>query len=289
MGYRIKYALLYTCSLLPWFVMYRISDLLTWLVFRVFPYRKDVVLGNLKIAFPEKTDREREKIAFQFYRLLMDTIVETIKLVSLSKEGVKKRFSGDAGFINDVMDQYNNLQVMALHNFNWEIVNLNISMQMRHPFIGVYMPIQNPFFERLMRGIRTRYGTELIRATEFKGEFPKYTGKPHILALVADQSPGKPDESLWFPFFGKLTPFVAGPERGARIFKKSIIFGHFFPVKRGHYSFTFKVITGDASQLPEGELTRQYVEYVEECIRMHPENYLWSHRRWKHAKDLPVS
>lgn len=281
---RIVYGILWTVSLLPWFVWYRISDFLTFLAFYVLKYRKKVVLENLEIAFPEKTKAEHNKIAFKFYRLLCDTLVETIKLITLSQKGVMKRFTGDARLINEVMAKGNNLQLLAMHNFNWEIVNQNVSMQLTYPFVGVYMPVANPFLDKLMKGIRSRYGTLLIRATHFKEDYLTYKGTHHILALVADQSPGDPTKAYWVPFFGKLTPFVTGPEKGARLNATSVVFAHFFPSKRGHYSFTCKLITEDASTLPEGELMRLYVEYLEECIRLTPENYLWSHRRWKHAK-----
>lgn len=282
--HRIVYSILWTISWLPWFVWYRISDLLTILAFYVIRYRKQVVLNNLAIAFPEKTQAERNKIAFKFYRLLMDTLVETIKLITLSKEGVMKKFTGNADPINGWMPKDRNLQILAMHNFNWEIVNLNISMQMKYPFVGVYMPISNTFFENLLRTIRVRYGTRLIRATKFREEFPAYQDVHHILALVADQSPGDVNKASWHSFFGKNTPFVTGPEKGARLNATAIVFGHFYPTRRGHYTFTSKLITDDASKLPEGELTRLYVQYVEESIRIAPENYLWSHRRWKYAK-----
>lgn len=281
---RLLYALLWSLSLLPWFVLYRISDLLTLIGFYGVKYRKKVVLDNLAIAFPEKTQAERNRIAWKFYRLLMDTLVESIKLITLSKEATQKKFTGDASVINEVMSKGRNLQVMAMHNFNWELVNHNISMQLTYPFIGVYMPIANPFFENLMRKIRTRYGTKLIRATKFREEFPAYKNIHHILALVADQSPGDPNKAFWYPFFGKLTPFVTGPERGARMNGTAVLFGHFYPVRRGHYTFDWKIVTENAAELPEGELTRMYVEFVEASIRKSPENYLWSHRRWKHAK-----
>jgi Kdo2-lipid IVA lauroyltransferase/acyltransferase len=282
--YYLGYVPLYILSLLPWFVMYRISDFLTFLVYNVFGYRKSVVLANLAIAFPEKTQEERNKIAKDFYLLLMDTIVETIKLISMSKEGVMKKFTGDASIINEVMARGRNVTILAMHNFNWELTNLNIVIQLKYPFIGIYMPLTNKFFERLLADMRTRYGTIIIPAPKFTTEFVKYANMHHIIALVADQNPGNPDNATWVPFFGKLTPFVKGPEKGARLNSNAVLFAHFYPVRRGHYSFDCKIATYNAAELPEEELTRMYVAYVEECVRKHPANYLWSHRRWKYSK-----
>ena len=282
--YYLVYIPLYLLSLLPWFFMYRLSDFLTFLVWRVFPYRKDVVLSNLAIAFPEKTEEERLKIAKDFYRLFCDTLVESIKLLSLSTKGVMKKFTGDATPINDIMASGKSLQIMAMHNFNWEIVNHNVAMQLKYPFIGVYGPLSNKIFERMFRDIRSRYGTILIPAPQFRNDFRQWMDKQYILALVADQNPPRKDVGYWFPFFSKETPFIKGPETGAKLQDTAVVFGHFFPLKRGHYSFTWKLVTEDPRSLPDGELTRLFKDYCEDCIRKYPANYLWTHRRWKHSR-----
>lgn len=280
--YYIVYGFLYLFSLLPLFVLYRLSDLLVIIVYHIIKYRRDVVLSNLAIAFPEKSDKERRKIARDFYRLFTDTMVETIKLISMSKKSLQKKFTGDASILNEVLDKGKNLQVHAMHNFNWEIVNLNVVLQLRHPFLVVYMPIKNRIFEKITSDIRSRYGTILLPAPKFKNHFLQYSKKPHIIALVADQNPGTPSNAYWLPFFGRMTPFVTGPEKGARLNNTAVVFGNFYPIKRGHYGYDVKLITMNAAELPEGELTRRFVSYVEECIRKYPSNYLWSHRRWKH-------
>jgi KDO2-lipid IV(A) lauroyltransferase len=280
--YYIVYGILYLVSLLPWFILYGLSDLLVIFIYHVIKYRRDVVLSNLAIAFPEKTENERKKIARDFYRLFTDTMVETIKLISLSKKDLQKKFTGDASPLNDVLDKGKNLQIHAMHNFNWEIANLNVVLQLKFPFLVVYMPIKNQIVEKITSDIRKRYGTILIAAPKFKSMFHQYSHQPHILTLVADQNPGTPKNAFWLPFFGKMTPFVTGPEKGARINNTAVAFGNFYPIRRGHYGYEVKIATLNAAELPEGELTRQFVSYVEDCIRKHPENYLWSHRRWKH-------
>ena len=280
--YYIVYGLLYLVSLLPWFILYGLSDVLVILVYHIIKYRRDVVLSNLAIAFPEKTEKERRKIARDFYRLFTDTMVETIKLISISKKNLQKKFSGDANIINEVLDKGKNLQAHAMHNFNWEIVNLNVVLQLKYPFLAVYMPVKNKIFEKITSDIRTRYGTIFLPAPQFKNHFLQYSKMPHILALVADQSPGSPSNAYWLSFFGKMTPFVTGPEKGARLNNTAVAFVNFYPLRRGLYAYDVKLITMNAAELPEGELTRQYVSFLEECIRKYPANYLWSHRRWKH-------
>jgi KDO2-lipid IV(A) lauroyltransferase len=278
----LLYALLYLFSLLPLWVMYLISDFLSGFVYYVIGYRRKVVEDNLSIAFPEKSEKERSQIAKRFYRNFTDTILESIKLISSGQKLIDRMFVVDPQAFSVFEGTEKNIQIHAMHNFNWEIINLGVSKQMKLPFLGVYQPIINPFFEALFRKIRTRNGTLLIPANDFKNNFIPHQGKQYVLALVADQNPGNPARAWWIDFFGKPAPFVTGPEKAARMRDTVVVFAHFFRLKRGVYTFTTQKITDEPASMPEGELTNKYLDYIEQKIREQPDNYLWSHRRWKH-------
>jgi KDO2-lipid IV(A) lauroyltransferase len=278
----VLYALLYLFSLIPLRVMYMISDLLSALVYHLIGYRKKVVQDNLAIAFPEKSVQERRIIAKRFYRNFTDTILESIKLISSGQDLIDRMFVADPEVFQVFEGTNKNIQIHAMHNFNWEIVNLGVSKQMKLPFLAVYQPIINPFFEALFRKIRTRNGTVLLPANDFKHNFIPHQNQQYVLALVADQNPGNPARAWWVNFFGKQAPFVTGPEKAARQRDTVVVFGHFFRLRRGVYTFTTKKITDDPAAMAPGELTIRYLDYLEEKIREQPDNYLWSHRRWKH-------
>jgi Kdo2-lipid IVA lauroyltransferase/acyltransferase len=288
--YYIIYGLLYIFSLMPWFIMYGISDLLAFLTYYVFGYRKQVVMGNLAIAFPEKSAADRKQIAKQFYRNFFDTLAETIKMIFASDQQLNERFLPKEEMLEKMrvfVRQGKNVQIQAMHNFNWEIVNLGVSKNIGVPFLGVYMPISNKYLEKIFRKMRSRYGTILVPATTFKKSFLKFEKESikenYSIALVADQSPGSPSNAWWVNFFDKPTPFVTGPEKAARQRSLPVVFANFYKIKRGVYTFDVEVFTENAANTKEGELTLAYVKYVEDCIRQRPDNYLWSHRRWKHA------
>jgi KDO2-lipid IV(A) lauroyltransferase len=288
--YYIIYGLLYLFSKLPWFVLYGISDLLAFLTYYVFGYRKQVVLSNLAIAFPEKPEAERKEIAKQFYRNFTDTLVETVKMISTSDAQLSKRFvpnEPSLELVRGFIRKGQNVQIHAMHNFNWEVVNLGVSKVFDIPFLALYMPISNKHLEKIFRKMRNRYGTILVPATDFKKNFQvfenTYTKGHYAMALVADQSPGSPQHAWWVNFFNKPTPFVTGPEKAARMRSLPVVFGNFYKVKRGVYTFELELYTENAATTREGELTLAYVKYVERRIRERPDNYLWSHRRWKHA------
>ena len=241
------------------------------------------MLSNLAIAFPEKSVGEREAIAKAFYSNFTDAMLESIKLISAKDALIDSMFVIEPAVMKVFEGTEKNIQIHALHNFNWEIVNLGISKALKQPFLGVYQPIINPFFESLFKKIRTRNGTILIPANDFKNNFIPHQDKRYVLALVADQNPGNPAKAWWLNFFGKPAPFVMGPEKAARMRDTVVVFGTFYKMKRGVYTFTAERITDSPASMEPGALTKLYIKYLEDRIRDRPDNYLWSHRRWKHA------
>lgn len=263
-------------------VLYVLSNLLAYVAFSGIGYRKQIVLSNLLIAFPEKSEKERVAIAKEFYLNFCDAMMEAIKLISADNRLIDKMFVADPTMLNAFEGTTKNIQIHAMHNFSWEIVNLGVAKAMKLPFLGVYQPITNPFFNDLFKKIRSRNGTVLIPANDFKNNFLPHNDKQYVLALVADQNPGNPAKAWWVNFFGKPAPFVMGPENAARQRDTAVLFANFYKVKRGLYSFSVEKFTDDPASLEPGELTLRYIKYIEDKTRERPANYLWSHRRWKH-------
>lgn len=283
--YYIIYPLLYLLSLLPWFVLYLLSDGIYVLIYYVFGYRKEVVMKNLLIAFPEKTEGERIRIAKEFYHNFTDTFIETIKLLSVSDKEFNKRYTSNIEIVNALYDTGINVQLQAGHFFNWEYINLGVARDSRIPFVAVYMPISNKAFDKIIYNLRSRYGTILVPAVDFKTKFHQYVRGRYALGLAADQNPGSPLAAHWVNFFGRLTPFVRGPEKGAKLNNTAVFFGHFYKVKRGYYHIQLELLTDRPRDFEDGKLTQLFASRVEVAIRLKPSNYLWSHRRWKWEFD----
>jgi Kdo2-lipid IVA lauroyltransferase/acyltransferase len=279
--YYIVFGFLYVVSLLPFFILYRLSDGIAFLLYHVFRYRKAVVLYNLGIAFPEKTVAERTKIAKQFYRYFTDTFIETLKFISISRSALERRSTGSFDLINELIASGKNVHLMAGHQFNWEYANLLYAMNLKIPFVGVYIPIKNSIFSRIFFNFRQRYGTILISAPDFKNKMHEVFKTQYMLALAADQNPGNPAAGYWLRFFGRPTPFVTGPEKGAIKNDAAVVYIGFHKVKRGYYRFDTHLLSTQSNQTGPGELTRKYRDILETTIRQDPANYLWSHRRFK--------
>jgi KDO2-lipid IV(A) lauroyltransferase len=282
--YYLVYGALYLMSLLPMWLLYGFSDGVAFLLYAVIRYRRAVVFSNLLIAFPEKSAAERRWIAKRFYRNFTDNFIETIKLLSVGPAFLQKRLVIDnPELLDHFYDQGRKLQAHLGHMFNWEIGNAAIPLMTRYPFLVAYMPVENKIFERLFLHLRSRTGSIPLPATRMQRAILPYRNQQYILALVADQSPGGPENSYWLNLFGQPTPFVRGPERGARIGDIPVIFVRFYKHRRGHYGVELITIADHPAALPEGELTRRYRRLLEEAIRKQPDGWLWSHKRWKFA------
>lgn len=279
--YYILYAILYTFSLLPFFVLYGISDFFYLVIYRLFGYRKKVVLANLDIAFPEKSKEQKEAIARQFYKNLIDTFIESIKLLSISDAAFKKRATIDFDPVAELIVKGKNVQLHCGHQMNWEYGHRVIAITVQVPWLALYMRINNTAVDRLFQDIRNKGKTVLIAVHEFRNRAHKSFTQQYAMGLIADQNPGVPSAAYWLNFFNRPAPFTIGPDKGARKNNTAVVFVKLVKLKRGYYHFKTKVITESAGDLQEGDLTLQYRDFLEEAIRAEPDNYLWSHRRWK--------
>lgn len=260
--------------------MYILSDGFYGLAFYVFKYRRDVVMKNLSIAFPEKTEKERRKIAKKFYHNLVDTFIETIKMISASQKFLNKRITANWEVINKIKPSGKSIQMHMGHNFNWEWGCVVAGASIDFPILVVYMPIVNKLFEKLFYKLRSRSGNKMLRATKMAEDFLPYRKTQYLMGLVADQNPGHPANAWWFNFFGKPTPFVKGPAKGAIANDTEVVFTYIHKPRRGYYEASITLVE-NASQMTEVELTRKFVLYLEDVIKQYPEMWLWSHRRWK--------
>ncbi len=242
-------------------------------------------MNNLITAFPEKTEKERVQIANEMYHQLIDTFLETIKLLSISKKELNKRFKCNYEVVNDLFESGQNVQLHGGHFFNWEYVNLAYCANLKYPFIGVYQPMSNKNVNKVMYKMREKFGTHLVSVSNFNREFIKLSRGRYVLTLGGDQNSSNMENSYWLPFFGKMAPFVTGPERMSTAKNTAIVFSTTYRTKRGYYQSEFSLYTTEPKLLPKGEITIAFRNFLEDQIRQRPSNYLWTHKRWKHPYD----
>ncbi len=274
---------LWLLSFLPFAFFHALSWGVARLLFYVIGYRKAVVLQNLSIAFPEKSESEKEKIALDFYLRFTDTFLESIKMLSLTNKQALGRVTLDLGVVEELLARGRSVQLMVAHQFNWEFINLTVPVALHHPFYFVYRPIGNKVIDRLYLWQRTRLGGNAVSADQFTEKRDLIFSGPSVLALGADQNPGKPDKALWMPFFNKPAPFFTGPAKGAIQYDAAMVMFQMERTRRGHYKFSTRLISEHPQSHTPEQLTFLYKCEVERVVKADPANYLWSHRRWRHT------
>lgn len=283
--YYLVLAICYVLSLLPLRVLYLLSDVAYLVLYRVVGYRTGVVEDNLARALGELTGAERRRITRAFYHNLADMLAETLKLFSISERSLARRFTGDLTLLKELEASGRPYQIHLGHYFNWEWANLYIKSQVTAPFLVTYMPLKSSLADRLVRRLRGRTGSVLVSARDVAREMKPWQRGPHISVLVADQNPGKARRAYWFRFLGRMTPFYKGPELSARRGDHPVVYGEISKTGRGRYHVKVSLVSDHPAQEPPGAVTGAFVRMLEAGIRAQPENWVWSHRRWKRAWD----
>lgn len=282
----IYYCLVIPISLLPFRLLYWVSDVLFLVIYRVVGYRKAVVKENLKNAFPELSDQERHTIEIKFYKHFADFLVESVKSVTISDKAIQERCALiNPELIHTYYEKGKNVIVLCGHYNNWEYYAVGIAQQMKHQTIAAYQPLKNKFFDRVILKSRQRFGMKMVSMRGIPRYFAEELHKePTMSVMVNDQSPGNPKTAYWNTFLNQETGWMKGAEKLATRYDQVVIFGSIRKKKRGFYEVSFSPITDNVSNHPSGFILDQHAKHLESIIKEAPEYWLWSHKRWKHKR-----
>ncbi|QBZ98526.1 lysophospholipid acyltransferase family protein [Flavobacterium sangjuense] len=275
--------LLYPISLIPLRILYVISDVFAYLLYHVFKYRRKVVKANIDRSFHYLDETERLAIEKRFYKNFCDHFIETLKLLTMTEQELRQHITADYSELEKILATNQSCHVYLGHQFNWEWANAHVASAFKNTNVVVaYKPISSKSFNNLMLKIRSRFGSKMVSSMNMKKEMEAYADKQHVLVLVADQNPNKPMKSFWTSFLSQPTAFISGTELYTASHKTPLLFAEIIREERGHYKFVLTPVFDFTQQYKTGILTAIFTEKLEDTIKSHPENYLWSHKRWKH-------
>ena len=288
--YYISLALLFLLNKLPFCVLYLLSDMFYFIVYYLVRYRRRVVRDNLVKSFSEKGLKEIVEIEKKFYSSLCDWFVETIKYYGMSEKEIRRRMviTGleDA---HRMVAQGRSCVCYMGHLFNWEYVtSLALYFDDEDLVIGdIYHPLENSYFDRLMKKMRDQYGAESITMANTLRRIVQITKekKKYLIGFIADQVPTWESIHHWVDFLHRDTPVFTGTEKIARRTGAALFFVKMKRVKRGYYTAHFELFAEDASKMAEFEPTNRYYELLEKEIKESPELWLWTHNRWKRTRE----
>lgn len=282
------YRIVYLISLLPFRVLYAISDVMAWLACDVLHYRRQVVHDNLTSSFQGMTPKEYRRIQKGFYRYLCDYVVETIKLASMSPEKIKRRLKVEnVEIINEAVERGQSVSVYLGHYGNWEwISSTPLHFAPCAEAAQVYHPLENKTFDKVLYKLRTRFGAHNVAMADIMKTLVRWhrDGIPSITGYIADQAPGY-NMHLFLDFLNHDTGVYTGPERLSKMLGAKAVYGHLTRPKRGYYTLRFITICDNVKEEEMFETTRRYFKLLEENILEAPQYWLWSHRRWKRPRE----
>lgn len=286
MSVLLYYLIIRPLSILPYGLLYLLSDGFYLLIYNILGYRRKVVLQNLRNSFPGLNDREIKSIERKFYHHLCDLIIESLKNFHVNARSASKRYK----LLNpDLLDKYyrenRSVALIGGHLGNWEGYALSLPIYFKHYPLGIYTPLNNKFLDKKVKRSRSRFGTEMIDKSLFKERMEQLEGtKPLLPVFVGDQAPFNVKRAHWMEFLHQDTPVFKGTERYARRYNMPVVYFEIQKVKRGYYEAELKVVTENPLETADGEITEKHTRLLEESIRKQPGIWLWSHRRWKRKR-----
>ena len=279
-------------SLIPFKVMYKISDFVAWLLRVVIKYRVHVVRSNIEMCFPERSWEEIDEIVKACYLNLADITLESIKGNSMSASDFNERYTyKNPELINAYADKNIDLILISSHYTNWEWMSLAWKLKLKAHSYALYKPLSNKVLDNYLKKIRERMGMPMIDMNGAGATIKEIRSaySPNAFIFIADQSPGSIHKAHWVDFFNIKTAFIHGPSQFTRVLNLPLIFYYTKRLKRGYYEVEFTLLAEEPKQLGALEITQIFAKKLEEVIRSYPPDWLWSHKRWKHKYPLSKS
>lgn len=284
--YLLVYPFLWCISMLPFRLLYLFSDFTYLIVYYIIGYRKKTVRENLALAFHNLSAEERLVIEKKSFRHLCDIFLEMIKTMTISKKEISKRFVfTNLEVYKKLEEKEKSIAMMLAHYASYEWV-ISMNYYVNFSAIAIYKKIANPYFDKLVRDIRSRFKAYLVTTKETIPTIIKNnkSGELSVYGFASDQSPKISSAFHWQKFMGIEVPVHTGAEMLAKKYNMNVVFLKVIKVKRGYYEASFKVLSENAKEVPNYEITDKFLKLVEQQIHEAPEFYLWTHKRWKHKK-----
>lgn len=285
---KFLFGFLLQLSKLPLKLHYAFSDLLFFLMFHVIGYRKKVVRENLQNSFPNLESKEIDSIQKKFYKNFCDYLVETVKAFTITSHELRVRVQHiNQDVFHDAKREGKNVILLAGHIFNWEWINALATIIPQEKSYPVYRKVQSSFWEEKIKGIRNKYGNHALEAKEVMRHMLRNENDGNsVYMFVADQTPHISEVSYGVNFLNQKTPAFIGYDKLATRLDLTFIYCDMKKVKRGYYQVNYYKIEPEKGKFEDFEIVKKFHQMLENTINKRPDNYLWSHRKWKYAHAI---
>ncbi len=284
----LVYPFLYLIASLPFWALYKLSDLLYYF-FWLSGYRKKVVLENLRNSFPEKSQKEIVALGKAYFRYLCDLTLETMKTMRMTaQEASEHCVYHHAGWIDKMHEEKRSFIIVMGHYGNWEWAGPSFTLNTKYQLVVIYRPLSNPYFEKMLTKTRTKFGTRITPVNQALRDMVANRKNITATAFIADQAASTAN-SYWTTFLHQDTSVFNGPEKIAVKFNYPVVYMKIQRPRRGYYELTPELLFDDPKSTSEGEILETFTKRLEKDIIDNPTIWLWSHRRWKYKRtQIPV-
>lgn len=242
-------------------------------------YRPRVVAHNLAYAFP---DADTEALAQDFYAGFGEVCVEVLRALSMERSELTARVTFEGA---EALADRSALLLMAHHgNMIWATCALACAIDL--PVSIVYkLPHVRAMREALVT-IAARFGVTLVPVREVRQRLVKNRHRPQVWTVVADQRPGRDRQSA--RLCGRETAFFAGPERLARALRWPVYYLSCERTAPARYVGRIVKLAEPPYGAEGPSILDRYVECLQADIDRAPQDWLWSHDRWRdsHVADV---
>jgi KDO2-lipid IV(A) lauroyltransferase len=267
---------------LPFWIIFGLAQIAYFLLFIIIGYRKKIVYQNLKKSFPDKSDHDIHLEAKRFYRHFCEIFIESVKLLTISRKQIKKRYSfKNIDLLEGFYDQKKSIILYSAHFGNWEWM-ASLQLHTKYQMYSFYQKQSNQYFNDFMIKIRERFGNICVESQSGFKVLLKNNREKNltITYVIGDQSPMSKSSMHWTNFLNQETAFLVGSDKMAKKCNQQLIYPHITQKKKGYYELEFKIIPMNS----EIEPVETYAKLLEKNIQEQPELWLWSHRRWKRKR-----
>ncbi|MES2690264.1 MAG: lysophospholipid acyltransferase family protein [Bacteroidota bacterium] len=279
----LLFPFIYLIASLPFPVLYKVSSFLYYIL-KMSGYRKKVVLTNLQNAFPEKSGDEIRAICDRYYRYLTDLILETLKTLKMTeKQALERCRFNNTEWLDQLYREKKSIIIVMGHYGNWEWAGPSFTLTTKFQLNVIYRPLSDPYFEKMMTGMRTRFGTRITPQQLTLREMVASRHEITATALVADQT-ATPQNAYWMNFLNQDTAVYEGPDKLAKKFNYPVVYMNAKRIRRGYYEVTPELLFNTPKNTADNEICDAFMKRLEQEIKLDPVTWLWSHRRWKHKR-----
>ncbi len=285
--FRFFYGFLWLITRLPLRWLQIFSYILFPVIYYILPYRKQIVLKNIRLSFPEWSEKQVKQKAKKFYLYFLQSFIESLYTGVLSKDEYHKRYKIiNPELCNELYDKGKSITLMMAHYANWEWSS-SIQSSIKHQVLAIYKPLHNKYIDQNVKQGREKFGSTTVPMEKILRTLIAYEKqkKPTLTFFIADQRPLMAKIQYWTTFLHQDTPVVMGPEKIAHKFDHAVVFLKIHPIKKGHYEAEFVTLFEDLKNVKEYEIIEKYHVHLEKMIKDKPEYWLWTHNRWKHTKE----